>query len=72
MKVVCAWCPGFRPGQPAEMTSHGICRVCLARLLDAEPPKDDERDQPEDEERESNDPDDDPRETRGEPIDFHE
>ena len=37
-KVVCAWCPGFNPGRPAELTSHGICAQCFARMTDTEPP----------------------------------
>lgn len=39
--VVCAWCPGFKPGHPPELTSHGICATCFARVTDSEPPPDD-------------------------------
>jgi hypothetical protein len=32
--TICAWCPTFVPGDPANAgASHGLCDVCAARLL---------------------------------------
>jgi len=31
--LVCCYCPTFDPTVPAPGVSHGICAICLARVL---------------------------------------